>query len=249
MVSDWFEGASEKEVAQRTGGLASLANLAGAVTSLHWGRYSDRNGRRPVLLIGNVAAGLSVLVLGLTRSYRTACISRLLGGALNGSLGTLKALISDVCDDSNTPYAFSLMSTGWGVGAVLGPAAGGLLSRPCAPGGLLGPAASLCLPGAPLHGRPYLLPCGFAAALCAVSGMLAHRLPETLRRREASADGAGDVELTEKRTDGGCLELRVAEMHRGAAPTPLADAIPWHQSMQARPAPGFAALRPSHTAL
>jgi MFS family permease len=217
MVSDWYPDASETVLARRTGFLASLSNLAGAVTSLPWGRYSDRNGRRPVLLIGNVAAAVSVCVLGLTRSYNTACLSRLAGGALNGSLGVVKAVISDVCDESNTPLAFSLMSTGWGVGAVLGPALGGVLSRPCAPGGLLGAASALCLPGGPLHGRPYVLPCFVSAALCATSAALAVRLPETLRRRCASPPG--DTELP----------VRPAGCPLPAAPPP---ALPWYKDRQ-----------------
>ena len=70
-----------------------------------------------------------------------------------------------------------------GVGAVLGPALGGLLSRPCVPGGLLAGAAACTRERAPLRHLPYLLPCSACAAFCAVAGLLAWRMPETMAPR------------------------------------------------------------------
>ena len=197
MVGEWFPTAGEAEVARRTGLLASLSNLAGAVTSLPWGRFSDKRGRRPVLYIGNSAAAVSILSLGLCRSYGAACAVRLAGGFLNGSLGSVKAVIADVCDDTNQPFAFSVLSTAWGVGAVLGPAAGGLLSRPCAEGGIYGPASARCQPGTMLLAHPYLLPCAFASVLCATAGFLSYRMQETLK---TAAKPVAEVELQQVST-------------------------------------------------
>eukprot|EP00959_Pyramimonas_sp_CCMP1952_P188144 3934471-Pyramimonas_sp.AAC.1 len=55
------------------------------------------------------------------------------------------------------------LSTGWGVGAVVGPMLGGLLCSPCSPNGILRAhhdGEGLCAPGAgALAVYPYLLPC------------------------------------------------------------------------------------------
>jgi hypothetical protein len=69
------------------------------------------------------------------------------------------------------------------VGAVVGPSLGGLLSRPCAPGGLLAGTAACTRTDAPLRHLPYLLPCSACAAFCAVAGLLAWRMPETMAPR------------------------------------------------------------------
>lgn len=66
---------------------------------------------------------------------------------------------------------------------MVGPSLGGLLSRPCAPGGLLAGAAACTRTDAPLRHLPYLLPCSACAAFCAVAGLLAWRMPETMAPR------------------------------------------------------------------
>jgi MFS family permease len=185
LVQDLFPDLEESTISERTGFLASLSNLGMAVTSIPWGLVSDRRGRRPVLLVGAAASVTSVLALGLCSSYAGACAFRLAGGLLNGTLGSIKSLIADVTDASNAPQAFSILSVAWGIGAVLGPAAGGLLSRPCSDSGVLA-ASRHCQAGQPLLGRPYLLPCLFSALLCFIAGALAFKLPETLRRPDAA---------------------------------------------------------------
>lgn len=179
MVQDLYPGRSETFLAARTGLLASLSNLSMFVTSVPWGLASDRRGRRPVLLVGACSAALTMFALGCARSYAFACFARVLGGLLNGSLGTMKAIIADVTDASNAPRAFAGLSVAWGLGAVAGPAIGGLLSRPCVEGGLLA-GSLICVPGGLLTSRPYFIPCLVSSLLCAASGVLAWRLEETL---------------------------------------------------------------------
>ena len=179
MVQDLYPGRSETFLAARTGLLASLSNLSMFVTSVPWGLASDRRGRRPVLLVGACSAALTMFALGCARSYGFACFARVLGGLLNGSLGTMKAVIADVTDASNAPRAFAGLSVAWGLGAVAGPAIGGLLSRPCVLGGGLYDTV-FCAPGGLLTSRPYFMPCLVSSLLCAASGVLAWRLQETL---------------------------------------------------------------------
>lgn len=53
-----------------------------------------------------------------------------MNGALNGSIVTARAYISEITDSSNQALAFSLITVGWGVGATTGPAIGVFLSSP-----------------------------------------------------------------------------------------------------------------------
>ena len=181
MVQDFYPTASDASLSRRTGLLASLSNLSMFVSSIPWGLVTDKRGRRPVLNVGNWSAAVTVLLLGFAPNYGFACACRVVGGLLNGTLGAMKAVIADVTDDTNAPLAFSALSVAWGVGAVLGPALGGLLSRPCREGGLLFGATS-CSPGSILSRMPYILPCLFCSFLCGLAGCLSLRLPETIHR-------------------------------------------------------------------
>jgi hypothetical protein len=73
---------------------------------------------------------------------------------------------------------------------VLGPSLGGLLSRPCAPDGLLAHAGACSRDDALLRRLPYFLPCVACAAFCAVAGVLAWVMPETMAPRAAKAAAA-----------------------------------------------------------
>lgn len=79
-----------------------------------------------------------------------------------------------------------------GVGAVLGPSLGGMLSRPCAPGGLFAASKACAADNAPLRHLPYLLPCVACSAFCAAAGVLSWCMPETMApRAPAAAASAG----------------------------------------------------------
>jgi MFS family permease len=68
--------------------LIASFSLAEAFTSMFWGGLSDRLGRKPILLTGLVGTVLSLLVVGFSTSFTMALCGRILGGALNGNIGT-----------------------------------------------------------------------------------------------------------------------------------------------------------------
>ena len=83
----FFEGhhASEQSVSRLTGILAASLPAAQFLTSFFWGRFSDRVGRKPVMLVGNVSGALSMLALGWSPIYIAALLSRFIGGLFNGT--------------------------------------------------------------------------------------------------------------------------------------------------------------------
>lgn len=111
------------------------------------GRLSDRVGRRPVLLLSvsgtilgfillGLAAPLGLFLAGLaaTQSANGFIIavlffSRILDGLTGGNLTVAQAYIADVTDEGSRAKSLGLIGAAFGLGFIIGPAAGGLLSQ------------------------------------------------------------------------------------------------------------------------
>jgi DHA1 family tetracycline resistance protein-like MFS transporter len=92
------------------------------------GRLSDRVGRRPVLLFSVFCSGLAFLGLGLANSLWWLLAARLFDGATGGNVSTAQAYIADVTTLENRAKGMGLIGAGFGLGFILGPGLGGLLS-------------------------------------------------------------------------------------------------------------------------
>jgi MFS family permease len=66
---------------------ASLFCAAQFMTSYGWGVFSDRYGRKFVLLMSIASSALSSIVFGMAGNFWTAALARLLGGLLNATGG------------------------------------------------------------------------------------------------------------------------------------------------------------------
>lgn len=65
-------------------------------TAMLWGRVSDRGGRKRVLLIGLSGTTISCIGFGLSTSFWQAMIFRMMAGALNGNVGVMRTMISEI---------------------------------------------------------------------------------------------------------------------------------------------------------
>ena len=83
---------------------------------MHWGRLSDRVGRRPVIMTGLLGLTLSMISFGISKSLIGLIVSRAMAGALNGNTGVLKTIIAEITDETNIAKAFSYMPIVWFVG-------------------------------------------------------------------------------------------------------------------------------------
>ncbi len=109
------------------------------------GRLSDRVGRRPVLLVSIAGTLVGFLLLGLAEPLGKALagltgispnlgvlfvlfFSRILDGLTGGNITVAQAYITDVTDASNRAKGLGLIGAAFGLGFILGPATGGLLS-------------------------------------------------------------------------------------------------------------------------
>lgn len=94
-----------------------------------WGRLSDRVGRRPVILVSLVGTGLSFLLFALAHdALLWLFVSRFAAGAFGGSIATAQAYIGDVTDAEGRAKGMGLVGAAFGLGFILGPGIGGLLS-------------------------------------------------------------------------------------------------------------------------
>ena len=118
------------------------------LTAPLWGRWSDRVGRRPVILLGLVGSALSYFLFAMSTRLPQPMlwlfVSRIAAGVFGGTISTAYAYIADVTDVSNRGRGMALIGMAFGVGFTIGPALGGLghAIDPIAPG-LLATAFSL----------------------------------------------------------------------------------------------------------
>jgi DHA1 family tetracycline resistance protein-like MFS transporter len=104
----------------------AVAQLIGAPLL---GRLSDRVGRRPVLLVSVFGTFLGFLLLGFARSLWMLFVSRIIDGLTGGNLSIAQAYITDVTDAKSRSQGLGLIGAAFGIGFIIGPVAGGVLSQ------------------------------------------------------------------------------------------------------------------------
>lgn len=106
--------------------------LGQALTGVFWGRFSDKYGRKPALLLGLLGTALSTVIFGLSRNIYLALFGRLLAGMLNGNVGVMRTMIAEIIGDKkeHQTRAFTILPITFNIGTVIGPMAGGLLADP-----------------------------------------------------------------------------------------------------------------------
>jgi multidrug resistance protein len=92
------------------------------------GALSDRHGRRPWLLFSLIGTVIGFMLLGVGGSLWILFLGRIIDGASGGNIVIAQSYISDVSKPEERTQNFGLMGAAFGVGFVLGPIAGSLLS-------------------------------------------------------------------------------------------------------------------------
>lgn len=94
-----------------------------------WGRLSDRVGRRPVLLGSILATIGSMLILGFANSLVWLFVARIFGGIATANIATAQAYIADTTTKEARAKGMGLIGMAFGIGFVIGPFFGGILSQ------------------------------------------------------------------------------------------------------------------------
>jgi DHA1 family tetracycline resistance protein-like MFS transporter len=166
--------------AATVGLLMSSYSLAQFVFAPVWGRISDRVGRRPILLLGLIGSVAGYTLFGLAGTLVLLFVGRVLMGIFGATIPTAQAAVADVTSPQDRAKGMGLIGAAIGLGFILGPALGGVLSN-------LSGVIRL-----PLFERnPYALPCLASAALAALNLIAAaFFLPESLPRALRGAPGS-----------------------------------------------------------
>ncbi len=107
-----------------SGFIVAAFTIAQLLSAPMWGRFSDRTGRRPVLLIALGAAGIAYLIFGFAHSLFVLFLSRLVQGAGGGTVGVIQAYVADSTDPKDRARALGWLSATTNLGVALGPVLG-----------------------------------------------------------------------------------------------------------------------------
>ncbi len=150
--------------------LYSVYSFAQLIFSPVWGSFSDRIGRRPIMLMSTLGASLAYLLFAFSNSLSVLFLSRLLAGVMGGNISTAQAYVADVTTHEERAKGMGLIGAAFGIGFVLGPVISTLLIHPNV-------HSFLNLP------NPYATPGLFASLLSLTSFLLVlFKLPETVKK-------------------------------------------------------------------
>ena len=128
MLKSFNETLPDSKIASQAGILAGSFTFAQCLTAVMWGRLADKEwmGRKNILMIGLIGTFISVIGFGFSKSLMSAMFFRSLGGALNGNVGVMRTMISEIiCDKKYQTKAFLIMPVTFNVGVLIGPLLGG----------------------------------------------------------------------------------------------------------------------------
>lgn len=118
-------GATGKTV----GIVVGVYSLMQFIFSPMWGRLSDRIGRRPVLLISLAGSVIGYTLFAFSRDLVALFVARMIAGIAAANIGTAQAYIADSTTPENRARGMGLIGAAFGLGFILGPPVGGLLSH------------------------------------------------------------------------------------------------------------------------
>jgi multidrug resistance protein len=110
------------------GATVAVYSLMQFIFSPIWGRVSDRVGRRPVLLISLTGSVIGYATFAVAHSLPMLIAARIIAGVAGANIGTAQAYIADITSPQNRARGMGLIGAAFGLGFILGPPLGGLLS-------------------------------------------------------------------------------------------------------------------------
>lgn len=112
------------------GGLmGSLYSILQFIFAPIWGAYSDRYGRRPILLLTILGLAISYALWIFASSFYLLLVSRIIGGIMGGNLSVATAAIADISSKEKRSASLAIVGIAFGLGFIIGPAIGGLSTQ------------------------------------------------------------------------------------------------------------------------
>lgn len=168
LVLPWMPFWAERQGANAVtvGLLVTIYSLAQFIFTPVLGSISDSYGRKPVILTSLIIEAISLAFSGLAWSLPVLAVARFIGGLGASNIGSAQAVVADVTSPQERARGMGIIGACIGLGFVLGPALGGILSP-------LGPSFIFLT----------------AAVIAVINALLVFCfLPETHGKREDAAD-------------------------------------------------------------
>ncbi|MBN1373684.1 MAG: MFS transporter [Anaerolineaceae bacterium] len=108
--------------------LSALYAAAAFLAAPLLGKFSDRFGRRPVLLISVLGSAFGYFLFGIGGALWVLFLSRLIDGFTGGNISTTMAYIADVTPPKERARNFAFGGVAFGLGFFIGPVISGSLS-------------------------------------------------------------------------------------------------------------------------
>lgn len=117
----------DSTISYQVGIIQAAFPAAQFLTAMLWGQFADseHGGRKRVLYIGLLGTMCSIIAFGFSRSFAMAVTFRLLGGVLNGNIGVMRTMISEIIKEKKyQSRAFLILPMTFNIGVIIGPILG-----------------------------------------------------------------------------------------------------------------------------
>jgi hypothetical protein len=117
----------DSTVAYQAGIIQAAFPFAQFLTAMMWGQFADSKygGRKRVICIGLIGTMCSIIGFGFSHNFAVAVFFRFVGGILNGNIGVMRTMISEIIKEKKyQSRAFLLMPMTFNIGVIVGPILG-----------------------------------------------------------------------------------------------------------------------------
>ena len=118
-LKSFDESLPDSTIAWQGGMLTASFAAAQFLTAVWWGRAADHAsiGRKRVLLVGLFGTTVSCIGVGFSKSFASALTFRMMAGALNGNVGVMRTMISEIIKEKKyQSRAFLLLPMCFNIG-------------------------------------------------------------------------------------------------------------------------------------
>ncbi|KIJ52561.1 hypothetical protein M422DRAFT_58696 [Sphaerobolus stellatus SS14] len=130
MMQDLHVTTHASRIGYYSGFLDSVFSVSQLFSIYHWGKLSDKIGRRPVIFTSTLGIALCTSWFGLSTTLWSALAARSLSGLLAGNIAVIHSTLGELTDESNQSVIFPIYGMVWPLGGIIGPLIGGTFSHP-----------------------------------------------------------------------------------------------------------------------
>jgi DHA1 family tetracycline resistance protein-like MFS transporter len=123
------EYVAEDSLALWVGVLESVYALCAFVAAPFLGSFSDRWGRKPILVVSVLGSAAGFVMFGIGGALWVLLVSRIIDGLTAGDMPVMFGYIADITPPEKRAQRYGLLGALSGIGFMIGPALGGMLAQ------------------------------------------------------------------------------------------------------------------------